>query len=57
MHTQNVTIRSGANQRKQDIFGVLDDVMAAVRSENRTAISDVMLPRIDRFIDNLLVCA
>ena len=54
MHTQNVTIRSGANQRKQDIFGVLDDVIAAVKSENRTAISDVMLPRIDRFIDNLL---
>jgi len=54
MHTQNVTIRSGANQRKQDIFGVLDDVIAAAKSENRNAISDVMLPRIDRFIDNLL---
>ena len=54
MHTQNVTIRSGANQRKQDVFGVLDDVVAAVKSENRTAISEVMLPRIDRFIDNVL---
>lgn len=54
VHTQNVTIRSGANQRKQDIFGVLDDVAAAVKSENRTAISEIMLPRIDRFIDNLL---
>ncbi len=53
-HTQNVTIRSGANQRKQDVFGVLDEVMAAVKSENRTAISEIMLPRIDRFIDNVL---
>ena len=53
-HTQNVTIRSGANQRKQDVFGVLDEVMAAVKSENRTALSEVMLPRIDRFIDNVL---
>ena len=33
---------------------MLNDVIAAVKSENRTAISDVMLPRIDRFIDNLL---
>ena len=33
---------------------MLNDVMAAVKSENRTAISDVMLPRIDRFIDNVL---
>ena len=33
---------------------MLDDVIAAVKSENRTAISDIMLPRIDRFIDNLL---
>lgn len=54
IHTQNATIRSGANQRKQDIFGVLDDVVAAVKSENRTAISETMLPRIDRFIDNVL---
>ena len=54
MHTQNVTIRSGANQRKQDVFGVLDDVIAAVKSENRSTLSEVMLPRIDRFIDNLL---
>ena len=45
---------SWVNEGKQDIFGVLDDVIAAVKSENRTAISDVMLPRIDRFIDNLL---
>ena len=33
---------------------MLDDVVAAVKSENRTAISETMLPRIDRFIDNVL---
>ena len=52
--TQNVTVRSGANQAKQNFFGVLDDISAAIRSQNRDALGEKMLPKIDKFMDNLL---
>ena len=54
IHTQNATIRSGANTMKQNGFGVIDDIISAVESGNRDAISDKMLPRIDAFISNIL---
>lgn len=54
IYTQNVVTRSGSNQMKQNFFGVLDDISAAVRSENRTGLSDKLLPLIDKFMDNLL---
>jgi flagellar hook-associated protein 3 FlgL len=54
IYTQNVTTRSGANQMKQNFFGVLDDISAAVRAENRDGLSDKLLPIIDSFMDSLL---
>ncbi|NLL36509.1 MAG: flagellar hook-associated protein FlgL [Fretibacterium sp.] len=54
IYTQNTVSRSGANQRRQNFFGVLDDISRAIRSENRKALSNIMLPKIDRFMDGLL---
>ncbi|MBQ9897315.1 MAG: flagellar hook-associated protein 3, partial [Synergistaceae bacterium] len=39
---------------KQNGFDMIDDLVAAVKSGNRDTLGDVMLPRIDNFIDNLL---
>jgi len=52
--TQNVVTRSGANQMQQNFFGVLNDISAAVRAENRSGLSERLLPMVDRFLDNLL---
>ncbi|MBR1417690.1 MAG: flagellar hook-associated protein 3, partial [Synergistaceae bacterium] len=54
IHGQNATIRSGANTTKQNGFAMIDDLVAAVKAGNRDTLGDVMLPRIDNFIDNLL---
>lgn len=54
MHTQNATLRSGANTMRQNGFGVIDDVISAVSSGNRDSLSDKMLPKIDAFINNIL---
>jgi flagellin-like hook-associated protein FlgL len=54
IHTQNVVTRSGANLTKQNFFGVLDDISAAVRAENRDGLTDKLLPLIDKFMDSLL---
>ena len=54
IHTQNATIRSGANTMKQDGFGVINDIISAVESGNRDDLSEKMLPRIDKFISNIL---
>ncbi|MBQ9565272.1 MAG: hypothetical protein IJU98_06765, partial [Synergistaceae bacterium] len=54
IHSQNATIRSGANTTRQNAFGMIDDVIAAVKSGNRDEIAETMLPRIDSFINNIL---
>ena len=54
IHSQNATIRSGANTMKQNGFGVINDIIAAVESGNLDDLSEKMLPRIDRFISNIL---
>lgn len=54
IHGQNATIRSGSNTTRQTAFGMLDDVIAAVKAGNREALSSKMLPRIDAFIDDIL---
>ena len=54
IHTQNATIRSGANTMRQNGFGVIDDVIAAVEAGNRDDIAEKMLPRVDNFINNIL---
>lgn len=54
IHAQNATIRSGANTMRQNGFGVINDVIAAVEAGNRDDIADKMLPRVDNFINNIL---
>ncbi len=54
IHTQNATIRSGANTMRQNGFGVINDVIAAVNAGNRDDLMNKMLPRIDGFINNIL---
>ena len=54
IHGQNATIRSGANTMRQNGFGVINDVIAAVEAGNRDDIADKMLPRVDKFINNIL---
>lgn len=53
-HTQNATVRSGANTARQNGFGVINDVMAAIESGNREDLLNKMLPRMDDFINNIL---
>ena len=54
IHTQNATIRSGANTMKQNGFGVINDIIAAVNSGNRDDLYDKMIPKIDNLINNIL---
>lgn len=54
IHTQNATIRTGANTMRQNGFGVLNDVISAIKSGNRDDLSNKMLPKIDAFINNIL---
>jgi flagellin-like hook-associated protein FlgL len=54
VYAQNVVTRSGANQTKQSFFGVLDDISAAVRAENRDGLFNKLAPKIDKAIDTLL---
>ena len=53
-HTQNATVRSGANTMRQNGFGTINDVMAAIESGNRDDLLEKMLPRVDDFINNIL---
>ncbi|MBQ7154093.1 MAG: flagellar hook-associated protein FlgL [Synergistaceae bacterium] len=54
IHSQNATIRSGANTMRQNGFGVINDVIAAIESGNRDNLADKLLPKIDDFISNIL---
>ena len=54
VHGQNATVRSGANTMRQNGFGVINDVIAAIEAGNRDDLTDKMLPKIDSFINNLL---
>jgi flagellin-like hook-associated protein FlgL len=47
-------MRAGSNLTKQNFFGVLDDISAAVRAENRDGLADKLLPQIDDFMDAIL---
>ena len=53
-HTQNATVRSGANTARQNGFGIINDAIAAIESGNRDDLLEKMLPRIDDFINNIL---
>lgn len=53
-YTQNVTVRTAANQRQTDFFGLLEDLIAATKAEDREGISHSLLGKIDDFMDNLL---
>lgn len=54
IHGQNATVRSGANTMRQNGFGVIDDVIAAIEAGNRDDLANKMLPKIDDFISNIL---
>ncbi|MBQ9418908.1 MAG: flagellar hook-associated protein FlgL [Synergistaceae bacterium] len=54
IHTQNATIRSGANTMRQNAFGTINDVIAAIESGNRDDLLNKMLPRVDDMINNIL---
>ena len=51
---QVTTVRTAANQKATDFFGVMEDLVSAVREEDRQGISGSLLKRIDTFMDNLL---
>ncbi len=53
-YTQNVTVRTATNQRQTDFFGLLDDLIAATKAEDREGIGHSLLGKIDDFMDNLL---
>ena len=54
IHSQNATIRSGSNETRQNAFGTLNDITAAIKSGNRDDLEAKMLPRLDNFINTLL---
>ena len=54
IHSQNATIRSGANTMRQNGFGVINDVISAVESGNTDDLVDKLLPKVDDFINNIL---
>ncbi len=51
---QNVTIRTGDNQKKVDFFGVMDNLVNTVEGGNVDGISDVMLTQLDNWMNTLL---
>ena len=53
---QNVTVRTHSEESPMDFFGLLDNLAAAVRAEDREGISRSLLGKIDDYIDNLLKC-
>lgn len=53
---QRVQVRTLGNQTKQDFFGVMDDLINAVRNEDRRGISDHLLKKVTDWGDNLLRC-
>ena len=53
---QNVTVRTHSEESPMDFFGLLDNLAAAVRAEDREGISRSLLGDIDDYVDNLLKC-
>lgn len=55
-YTQNMVTRTSSDSQKTNFFGVLDNLTNAVTAEDREGLSNIMLGKIDDFIDNLLQC-
>ena len=53
---QQVTSRTGNNEKKTDFFGVLDNLINCVNGGNVDGISDVMLGQLDNWMTTLLKC-
>ncbi|EHM10255.1 flagellar hook-associated protein 3 [Thermanaerovibrio velox DSM 12556] len=49
-------VRTLGNQSKQDFFGVMDDLINAVKNQDRRGISDYLLGKVTKWGDNLLRC-
>ena len=55
-YTQNVVVRTASNSQKTDFFGVLDNLVNSIKAEDREGLSNIMLGKVDAFMDNLLKC-
>jgi flagellar hook-associated protein 3 FlgL len=55
-YNQNVTSRTGDNQKKIDFFGVVDNLIDTVEGGNVDGISDKMLSEMDHWMSTLLKC-
>lgn len=53
-YNQNVTARTGNNQKKTDFFGVMDNLINTVEGGNVDGISDVLLGQLDNWMNTLL---
>ena len=53
---QNVTVRTHSEESPMDFFGLLDNLAASVRAEDREGISKSLLGNIDTCMDTLLKC-
>ncbi len=53
---QNVTVRTHSEESPMDFFGLIDNLAASVRAEDREGISRSLLGNIDDYMDNLLKC-
>jgi flagellin-like hook-associated protein FlgL len=51
---QNVTARTGNNVRDIDFFGVMDQLISAVEGGDVDGISDIMLGKLDNWLNTLL---
>lgn len=53
-YNQNVTARTGNNQKQIDLFGVMDNLISTVEGGNVDGITDVMLGQLDNWMNTLL---
>lgn len=55
-YTQNIVVRTASDTKKTDFFGFLDNLNDSITAEDREGLSNIMLKKVDDFIDNLLRC-
>jgi flagellar hook-associated protein 3 FlgL len=53
-NSQNLSVRSGADYERKDLFAMLDDLSTAVRQGSDSVISESFLPRMDRAMNDVL---
>jgi len=53
-YNQTMTVRTSADIGSTDFFGLLDDLMQAVRQGDVEGISNTILPKLDKAVDDIL---